>query len=193
MVALLARLPGLEVLAPADLGLGELQVAEDGADYAANAALMAVAFASAARLPALADDSGLEVHALGGAPGVHSARLEAGPGAGDAERRAALLALLHGHPRPWAARFVATVCLAVPGDPGPQLHFASGECRGEIIPAERGAGGFGYDPIFLVEGAGRTMAELDSAEKNQISHRARAVQALAPTLIRVLALPQLPL
>lgn len=183
ITALLADVP-LQLLTPAHVGLEGLEIVEDGADYAANAALKAAAFAQASGLACLADDSGLEVTALGGAPGVHSARLSPGD---DAQRRARLLELLAGHPQPWAARFISTVCLALPGDP-PQLHFAEGECRGQIVPQERGQGGFGYDPIFLVESMGRTMAELSFAEKNQLSHRARAVAQIKAQLRAVFGL-----
>lgn len=176
LTALLADVP-VKLLTPADVGLDDLDVLEDGADYAANAALKAAAFSQASGLPCLADDSGLEVAALGGAPGVHSARLSPGD---DAQRRARLLELLAGHPQPWTARFVSTVCLALPG--APQQHFAQGECRGEIVAQERGVGGFGYDPIFVVAGTGRTMAEFSFREKNQLSHRADAVAKIKPQL-----------
>lgn len=182
--ALLGDLDGVVLLTPADVGLGNLAVAEDGADYAANATLKATAYCQAAGLPCLADDSGLEVEALGGAPGVHSARWAAGD---DAARRKRLLEQLRGQPQPWAARFVSAVCLALPASPEPELHVASGACRGEIIPSERGAGGFGYDPIFMVEDTGWTMAELSFAEKNLLSHRARAVGALRARLQDLLA------
>jgi len=83
------------------------------------------------------------------------------------------------HPKPWSARFHCTMVLAAPGG---ETRSADGECAGEIIPEERGNSGFGYDPIFLVPGLGKTMAELNMNEKNLISHRARAVKALWPIL-----------
>jgi XTP/dITP diphosphohydrolase len=176
--ALLADLAGIELCTPAELGLA-LEPPERGATYAENAAAKAVAFAAAAGLPALADDSGLEVVALGGAPGLHSARYAPQPGATDADRRSYLLRQLAAHPQPWPAAFHSSVCLAQPnGD----TFFASGVCRGEIIPEERGSGGFGYDRIFLVEGLARTMAELSMAEKNELSHRARAMAAAKPAV-----------
>ncbi len=175
--ALLAGLP-YELTTPAELGL-KLEVAEIGEDYAANAGLKAAAYARAASCWALADDSGLEVEALDGAPGLRSARL-AGPGASDADRRQVLLAQLQPHPRPWRARFRAVVALSSPQG---TLETAEGICPGEVIPEARGAGGFGYDPIFLVEGTGQTMAELTMAEKNRLSHRARAVEAIRPILV----------
>lgn len=176
MEALLRELNLLLLDLPA-LGI-EHVVAETGADYAANARLKAMAYAQASGLWTLADDTGLEVDALGGAPGLRSARL-LGPGHSDAERRQALLRLLRPHPRPWTARFRCAVALASPSG---EVDLAEGMCPGEIIPEERGEHGFGYDPIFLVAGLGHTMAELPLAEKNQVSHRARAVHALLPTL-----------
>jgi XTP/dITP diphosphohydrolase len=187
--ALLAPL-GFDLLDPADLHL-TLQVEEVGGDYAANARLKARAFAQASRLWTLADDTGLEVEALGGAPGLRSARLledhpqrPSGTGSSDAARRSLLLALLQDHPRPWTAHFCCSVALAHPDG---SLDMAHGMCPGEIIPGARGSEGFGYDPIFLVAGTGRTMAELSLPVKNQISHRARAIHALLPTLRQRLA------
>lgn len=168
--ALLADL-GIELITPSQRGLN-LQVQETGCTYAENAALKALAYAKAAGLPALADDSGLEVDALDGAPGLHSARYHPRPGASDADRRAYLLQNLQGFPRPWTARFHATIAIALPNG---VLHFAEGYCPGEIIPQERGTGGFGYDPIFLLSDLGLTMAELSMEQKNRLSHRARAV------------------
>ena len=162
---------GLVLLTPADLKI-HLQVTEDGLTYAENAAKKAIAFAEASGLPSLADDSGLEVDALDGKPGLHSNRFGPQP-ATDATRRRYLLEQLREKPRPWTARFCATVAIAAPGS---EVKIASGECRGEIIPEERGTGGFGYDPIFLFPTLGRTMAELEMEEKNRLSHRARAVQ-----------------
>ncbi len=171
-------LPGFELLLPRDLGL-KLSVAETGGTYAENAALKARAYCQASGLPALADDSGLEVDCLGGAPGLHSARYAARPGASDADRRVLLLRNLDGCPRPWLAHFHCTVAIAVPDG---RLFFADGDCPGEIIPVERGNNGFGYDPIFLLPVLGLTMAELSRTQKNQLSHRARAVKAALPAL-----------
>ncbi|MEW6240318.1 MAG: non-canonical purine NTP pyrophosphatase, partial [Chloroflexota bacterium] len=137
----------------------------------------------ASGLVSLADDSGLEVDALNGAPGLHSARYSLMQRASDTDRRAYLLHNLRGKPRPWTARFRATVAIATPrGD----VELAEGICPGEIVPEERGTGGFGYDPIFLLQEMGLTMAELSMDEKNRLSHRARAVQAARPILIRLL-------
>lgn len=171
---------GIQLLTPTDLHL-HLDVHEDGTTYAENAAKKALAFAHASGLTALADDSGLEVDALGGAPGLYSARYSPKPGAKDADRRAYLLENLRGKPHPWTARFVATVALAGPDG---SVELAEGSCAGEIIPEERGNGGFGYDPIFFMPELGQTMAELPEETKNRLSHRARAVQAAMPMIRR---------
>ncbi len=169
----------IELVSLSDIGL-ELTVDEVGATYRENAALKAQAYARASGLITLADDSGLEVDALDGAPGLYSSRYAPQPGATDADRRVHLLKNLSGHPRPWRARFCCVVALATPeGD----TQFTEGACPGEIIPEERGQFGFGYDPIFLVEGKGLTMAELPMDEKNALSHRARAVKAAVPLLV----------
>ncbi len=181
--ALLADLP-LQLPSPADLGL-HINVIEDGRTYVENAQKKAVTYAQASGLWALADDSGLEVDALHGQPGIYSARFASQPNASDKDRRSYLLQKLEPHPRPWAARFVCVVALA---NPEGEIFFAEGYCPGEIIPVERGQHGFGYDPIFLVAGMGRTMAELKTEEKNQLSHRARATQTIRPTLVEKLRL-----
>jgi XTP/dITP diphosphohydrolase len=164
---------GIDLVTPSQIGL-DLDVIEDGHTYAENAAKKAVAFAHASGLISLADDSGLELDALDGAPGLYSARYGSTDGEklSDAARRQYLLSKLHGKPRPWTARFHATIAIATPNN---QLQITNGFCEGEIIPEERGSGGFGYDPIFLLPELGETMAELSMDEKNRLSHRARAV------------------
>jgi XTP/dITP diphosphohydrolase len=179
--ALIADLK-IELVTPLQLGLN-LNVDESGQTYAQNAALKAIAFANATGMLALADDSGLEVDALDGLPGLHSARFAPQPGAKDADRRVYLLERLQGNSRPWLARFRCVIALAREGD---QPRFAEGVCRGEIIPDERGQNGFGYDPIFLIPELGKTMAELSMEEKNRLSHRARAVLAARPILVKML-------
>ena len=174
----------LELISPADLGL-ELDVEEDGQTYAENATKKAIAFFQASGLTSLADNSGLEVDALDGAPGLHSARYSTLPNATDADRRATLLLNLSRYPRPWTARFRATVAIAGPGS---SVKLAEGTCPGEIIPEERGRGGFGYDPIFMVERLGKTMAELEMGEKNRLSHRGQALQNAIPILIELLGI-----
>jgi XTP/dITP diphosphohydrolase len=162
-----------ELLAGTDFELvaHDTEVDEVGLTYAENASLKAGAAMRASGLPSLGDDSGVEVDALGGFPGIRSARL----GPTQKERTAALLARLDGHPRPWTARFVCTLALAAPGR---ETQLFEGECRGEIVPEWRGLAGFGYDPIFLVPGTGKTFGEMPPEEKRLYSHRARAVRAL---------------
>jgi XTP/dITP diphosphohydrolase len=181
-----ALLGGLDItlLTPSDLGL-TLEVAEDGQTYAENAAKKAAAFAAEAGMIALADDSGLEVDALGGQPGLHSHRFCPIPEATDLDRRKYLLGRLRDTPRPWTARFRATVAIALPSG---GIKLAFGQCEGEIIPEERGSNGFGYDPIFFIPELGHTMAELEMAEKNRLSHRARAIRNAIPILKEVLGL-----
>ena len=172
---------GIDVVTPAQINL-QLDVLEDGNTYAENATKKAIAFANASGLISLADDSGLEVDALDGAPGLYSARYSPKPNATDADRRAYLLQNLQDRPRPWTARFHATIAISTPnGD----VHLAEGICEGEIIPEERGTGGFGYDPIFLLSELGKTMAELGMDEKNRLSHRAKAVMKAKPILSQV--------
>jgi XTP/dITP diphosphohydrolase len=179
--ALLSNLP-ISLVSPEEIGL-ILAVVEDGKSYGENAEKKAMAYARASGLAALADDSGLEVDALGGDPGLHSARYISQPGATDADRRAFLLHNLQGKPQPWLARFRAAVAISLPnGDTG----IAEGECRGRIIPEERGTKGFGYDPIFLVDPTEKTMAELELQEKNRLSHRGKAVANARPIILRLL-------
>ena len=147
------------------------EVDEVGESYAENARLKAEAATARSGLPALGDDSGVEVEALGGFPGLRSARL----GPTQEERTAELLRRLEGKPRPWSSRFVCVIALADPGHP---TQFFEGECRGEIVPEWRGEAGFGYDPVFLVPGTGKTFGEMAPEEKRLYSHRARAVRAL---------------
>jgi XTP/dITP diphosphohydrolase len=171
---------GIELVTPSQIDL-DLDVLEDGLTYAENAIKKAIAFANASKLISLADDSGLEVDALDGAPGLYSARYGSTNGGklSDAERRKFLIRNLQDKPRPWTARFHATIAIAIPDS---DSHLAEGWCQGEIIPEERGTGGFGYDPIFLLPELGETMAELSAENKNRLSHRARAVMNAKPTL-----------
>jgi XTP/dITP diphosphohydrolase len=173
----------VEITSPAQEGI-DLEVEEAGDTFAENARIKAMAYAEASGLLTLADDSGLEVDALGGAPGVRSARY-AGPGASDAVRYRKLLADLAGIPAgKRSARFRCVVALALPEGP---VYTAEGTCEGKIGFAARGEHGFGYDPVFIVDGyGGQTLAELEPEEKNRISHRARAMQAALPTLRRLL-------
>jgi len=175
----------IELVTPSQIGL-DLDVLEDGLTYAENATKKAVAFAKASNLISLADDSGLEVDALDGAPGLYSARYGSTDGEklSDADRRSYLLGKLRDQPRPWTARFHATIATAIPNG---EVHLAVGICEGEIIPTERGTGGFGYDPIFLLPELGKTMSELSMDEKNRLSHRAKAVMNAKDVLNELLS------
>ena len=161
-----------ELVAPADIGLTDFTVVEDGDTYAENAGRKARSYANAAGLPALADDSGIEVDALDGAPGLYSARY-AGEDSDDAANRAKMLRELVNVPAERrAARFRCVIALAFPYTTN--LRLGEGVVEGSIAMDERGDLGFGYDPLFALPN-GQRMAELDVAEKNRISHRARAL------------------
>lgn len=176
ILALHPHLRAVTLLTPRDWPTLLPEVAETGASFAGNARLKAEALASATGLPALADDSGLCVDALGGAPGLYSARW-AGPEASDADRNAKLLlALADVPPELRTARFVCATALALPGGP---TVTSEGVCEGILLDAPRGTSGFGYDPLFLLPGPNRTMAELTPEEKNTLSHRAQAVSRLS--------------
>ncbi len=174
-----ARRRGVALLTQRDWPGPLPEVAETGATFAENAWLKAAALASATGLAALADDSGLCVDALDGEPGLRSARW-AGEEASDADRNALLLSRLSGVPEARrGASYACAVCLATPDG---RKAEASGLCAGVILTEPRGASGFGYDPLFLLPGLGRTMAELTAPEKNTLSHRARALAALSERL-----------
>ena len=165
-----------------EVGIHE-DVPETGKTFAENAIQKARAYAAMSGLLTLADDSGLEVDALGGAPGVHSARY-AGPGATDEDRIQKLLRELDGvPPDKRTARFRCVIAVATPEG---QVYTADGAVEGVIIDTPRGSHGFGYDPVFFLPERGKTMAELPPEEKNRISHRARAAEAIKPVLKRLL-------
>jgi XTP/dITP diphosphohydrolase len=161
----------------------ELPVIEEtGATFAENAALKAMA--TSKQFPGavvVGDDSGLEVDILNGAPGIYSARY-AGERASDAENVAKLLAELRKQPgsRPNAARFRCVLALAKDGD---LLGSFEGAVEGTVVDPPRGSDGFGYDPVFQPIGSTRTFAELSRPRKNEISHRARAIQLLRANLL----------
>ena len=165
------------------------EVVEDGETFAANAALKATQtarFLRAAGLPAwaLGEDSGLCVDALGGAPGVFSARF-AGTHGDDAANNAKLRAELDGVPPD--KRGAGYVCRVAVADPaGGVILAAEGTCRGRIVAEPRGAGGFGYDPLFEVRELHRTFGELPAVVKRHLSHRGRAFAKLAPALAALL-------
>ncbi len=168
----------LAVATPKDLGL-DLVPEEDGATFAANARIKALAFAALTDLPVLADDSGLVVDALKGEPGVHSARY-AGLPSNDAANRKKLLLELRGIPS--AQRRAHFVCALALVHRGKIVAEVEGRCIGRILEGEQGEGGFGYDPLFLHEPSGKTFAELDPDTKDRISHRGTALRLLAPVL-----------
>jgi len=174
---------GIDLLTLSDVP-GIPDVVEDGDTFEANARKKAVESASASGLLTLADDSGLEVDALDGSPGVHSARYS-GDEATDATNNALLLKNLANVPdTDRTARFRCVIAVAQPSG---QVATANGACEGLILHAERGSGGFGYDPLFLVPEQNLTFAELDPEAKNQVSHRGRALRAILPSLERLLS------
>jgi XTP/dITP diphosphohydrolase len=176
---LLGDLP-IDLVVPADLNL-TLDVEETGATFRENADLKARAFQAASGLPCLAEDSGFEVDALDGAPGVRSARWEGHDYAHKNRLIVERVAGLSG-----VARRCRYVCVMAFAGPDGRLRHARGQLSGRVAPAPAGSGGFGYDPIFLIPRLTRTLAQLEPAEKNALSHRGRAARALRPVVERVL-------
>jgi XTP/dITP diphosphohydrolase len=184
----LLALEETELVTLDDLGIDGDPI-EDGETFETNAAIKARFGLRASGLPTLADDSGIEVDALGGRPGVRTRRY-AGEDATDAENNAHMLDALRGlPPERRGARYVCTLAVALPEDAGPRggapLITARGTCRGRIASEPRGDGGFGYDPLFEPESeppGGRTLGLWTPAEKNAISHRARAARRMTPRL-----------
>ncbi len=163
---------GIEAVTDKDLGITLPEVEETGTTFAENAYLKAASACAFTGLPAIADDSGLTVDALGGAPGIYSARY-AGPDGTDEDCNNKLLAALQDvPPRQRTAQFVCAVCCVFPD--GGEPITAEGLLHGHIAYEERGNGGFGYDPLFLV--GEKTTAELTAAEKDAISHRGEALR-----------------
>jgi len=151
---------------------------EDKSTYAENAMVKAEAVAAFAGLPAVADDSGLEVNYLNGGPGILSARY-GGEGLDDRGRVKKLLGELKGvGMERRGARFRCVLALACAN----RKEFVEGECTGLIATSPRGKAGFGYDPVFIVPGLNRTMAELGPKEKDSVSHRGQAARKLRPIL-----------
>jgi XTP/dITP diphosphohydrolase len=173
---LLAGLPG-DVVTPDQIGL-DLVVDEPHDTYAENAAAKAVAYAVASGLLTLADDSGIEVEALGWGPGVRSARWGGG-------RNADRLLETLGGATDRRARMVCALVVAIPHAPATLIETFTGVVEGHVAWEQRGAGGFGYDPIFELPD-GRTTAELADEEKDRISHRGRAAAAATPRLLALL-------
>ncbi len=184
--ALCRTLPGasaLEITSLSEEGV-QFEPEETGQTFEENATLKAQAFAAQSGLPTLADDSGLEIDALDGAPGVHSARHGGTRRDQDTRRIALVLDQLKDVPNPQrTARFRCVIAVALPGA---TVETAAGAIEGIIAHEPRGGGGFGYDPIFYIPELACTMAELDPATKNRISHRARAMRAAMPILQRLL-------
>lgn len=169
----------ISLLSAAALNLPEPE--ETGRTFTENATLKAQAAASAAQLPALADDSGLSVSALGGAPGIYSARW-AGP---EKDFQVAMQrvedGLMVAGNQDRSAAFICVLALAWPDG---HVETVSGTCKGKLVWPPKGGGGFGYDPIFVPVGLGRTFAEISPDEKKQRSHRAKAFRALTDLLAR---------
>ena len=161
----------IEVISEAEAGI-DIEVEETGTTFEENARLKANAVMLATKMAAVADDSGLEVRALGGRPGIYSARY--GNMDSDEERNNLLLREMAGK-EDRAARFVSAVCCIFPD--GREITVR-GECCGELLYEPRGAGGFGYDPLFYMPEQKMSMAELDSDLKNRVSHRAKALNKL---------------
>ena len=175
MQAILSQL-GVEVVSPAELGV-DVDVEETGETFAENAMLKAKAICAAAGLPAIADDSGLCVDALNGGPGVYSARY-GGEGLDDVGRTRLLLQNMRGQTTR-AAHFACAIACAFPN--GDTLT-AEGRCDGAVAFAPMGQGGFGYDPVFLVPEKAKTFSQMTAEEKNEISHRGRALRTFSEKL-----------
>ena len=183
------------VVSPKELGL-TLDPDETGSTFAENARIKAEAFCQASGLPTVADDSGLCVGALGGAPGVYSARYCGRHGDDPANNRKLLETMANVPEGARGAKFVSAVCVLLPGGAS---HIFLGECPGRIGFAEQGTNGFGYDPLFIPDrvglpdgstapnAQGRTYAQLADGEKDAISHRGRAMAAMAEALPQILA------
>ena len=168
---------GVEILSLDEVGVfGEIE--EDGVTFEENAFIKARAAAGSGYL-SVGEDSGLAVRALGGEPGVYSARY-AGEHGNDRANNELLLKKLEGQ-NDRSASFVCTIALVDPKDPEGGWSFR-GETEGVILTEYRGEGGFGYDPLFYYEPAGKTFSEMSGAEKNAISHRGRAIELLAEKL-----------
>jgi XTP/dITP diphosphohydrolase len=163
---------GIRVISQAEAGV-DVEPEETGLTFEENALIKARAVMEAGGMPAVADDSGLAVDALNGEPGVHSARYGGGHERSDAERNALLLTNME-NVEHRSAKFVSVIAVAWPDG---RTVTARGEVHGEIAREERGANGFGYDPLFRLPD-GRHMAELSSEEKNSISHRGNALREL---------------
>ena len=175
ILSILGEIPGVEFLTFRDIPLPDVE--ETGGTLEENAILKATSVARETGLPALAEDTGLEVEALGGAPGVRSARF-AGEDKDYRANNEKLLGLLKGV-TDRRARFRTVAVLALPDG---RTWTAEGVLEGRIAETPRGEGGFGYDPLFIPEGETRTLAEMSPEEKNRISHRRKALEAMRSIL-----------
>lgn len=170
---------GFEVIAQSEFGIESPE--ETGLTFVENALIKARYASQMTGLPAIADDSGLAVDALGGAPGLYSARYAGEDGNDQANRKKLLEEMANVADQARAAKFVSSiVMLQHPTDPTPKI--AIGECFGEILKEERGQNGFGYDALFFYPPKQCSFAELETAEKKKISHRAIALQSLKQQL-----------
>ncbi len=160
---------GIDVLSQKEAGY-DIEVDETGTTFAENAELKADAIYSLSKMPTIADDSGLMVDAINGEPGVYSHRF-AGPNATDDDRINKLLRMLESVPdKDRTAKFKTAICYI---DENGQKHFFEGVCEGTIGYEKKGENGFGFDPVFIYEG--RTFAQRSREEKNEVSHRGRAI------------------
>lgn len=168
---------GIDVKTDVEIGLTLTEVDETGETFYENALLKAKSGCKESGLPCVADDSGLMVDYLAGAPGVYSARFS-GEHGNDSKNNAKLLKLLNDVPEEErTARFVSVVCCVFPnGD----ILSARGECEGKIGYSEIGDGGFGYDPVFMVDD--KSFAELSAEEKDKLSHRGKSLNTLSEKL-----------
>ena len=164
---------GIELVLQSELGM-DIDVEETGTTFEENSFQKAEAVMKASGLPALADDSGIAVDALNGAPGVYSARYGFDESLDDWGRL--LLLLKNTEHVPDGQRQAQFVCVITLVTPDGQVIQARGEIHGQLTREARGENGFGYDPIFYYPPLGKTTAQMSSAQKNQISHRARALQ-----------------
>jgi XTP/dITP diphosphohydrolase len=173
---ILGNVNGLKLFSLKDPGFHKIDVEENGRTFKENAFVKASEYARKFSMVTLGDDSGLEVDYLGGNPGVNSARY-AGPGASDGDLVRKLLKELQGVGKSQrGAAFKCVVCLYDPA--ADEKIFSEGECRGHITDEPAGSNGFGYDPVFVIADIKKTMAEIDPALKNRISHRAKALDGL---------------
>src|SRR5689334_14094248 len=176
----------LRLLSLKDVGLGDMDVAEDATTLEENAALKVKAYSQASGLITVADDTGLYVDALGGRPGIYPARY-GGPGLTPKDRRQKLLGELEGVPaEKRTARFVCVIAVANPQTK--EIDSVRGVCEGQIaLTEDDSGGGFGYDPVFIPQGYTSTFSSIPLAEKNRISHRGLAAAMMIPILQRMAA------